>query len=175
MTDSGIGRRYSMGWTRTFFASLAILIFTASAGAEEIDGFRGIKWGTDISALKAGFTKVNIFRGGPADVEAYKRASDELKVAGVEVDNISYMFRNGKLVSVAVDFRGLANFERLSAYCSKLYGPPLISVVKASKRMLSFESPETDAFLYLQISSMIYSDGRLFLTSRAHGNAGNVK
>ena len=158
-----------MRWLGIFWAAVLVLAAFSAAGAAEFDGFRGIKWGTELATLNsAEFVRVPSFKGIAPDVESYRRQNDEPKVAGVAVESINYNFRKGKLVSVNIDFRGFLIYERLLAFCKGEFGPPAGSMVRNMEYISTFESPGTGALLYLQLTTPIYSDGRLFYYSRAY-------
>jgi hypothetical protein len=158
-----------MRWLGMFWATVLVCVAFSAAGAEEIDGFRGVRWGTALATLNsAEFVRIPSFKGIAPDMESYRRQNDELKVAGVEVDNINYNFRKGKLVSVNIDFKGFIVYERLLAFCKGEFGPPVASMMKNMEYVYSFESPRTGVLLYLQLTTPIYSDGRLFYYSREY-------
>lgn len=158
-----------MRWRSVFWAIVLVFAVFSAAGAADIDGFRGIKWGTELATLNsAEFVRVPSFKGIAPGMESYRRQNDEPKVAGVEVENINYNFRMGKLVSVNIDFKGFIVYERLLAFCRGEFGPPTGSMVKNMEYIYTFESPRTGALLYLQLTTPIFSDGRLFYYSREY-------
>jgi hypothetical protein len=164
---SGPRGKSTMRWLRIFWATVLVSVTFSAAGAAENDGFRGIKWGAELATLSsAEFVRVPSFKGIAPDMESYRRQNDELKVAGVAVESINYNFRKGKLVSVNIDFKGFIVYERLLAFCKGEFGPPTGSMVKNMEYISSFESPGTGVLLYLQLTTPIYSDGRLFYYSR---------
>jgi len=158
-----------MRWLGMFWATVLLFVTFPAAGAEEIAGFRGVKWGTELAALNsAEFVRVPSFQGIAPGMESYRRQNDELKVAGVTVENINYNFRKGKLVSVNIDFKGFIVYERLLAFCRGEFGPPAGSMMKNMEYIHMFEATRTGALLYLQLTTPIFSDGRLFYYSREY-------
>lgn len=156
-----------MRWLSVIGVILTAFVALSSAGAAEIDGFRGLRWGTELSTLKmAEFTKVPPFKGIAPDTESYRRTADELVVGGIPVEYINYNFRKGRLFSVNIDFKGFFIYEKLLTYCKELIGPATASMVRNMEYITTFDSPRTGALLYLQLTTPIYSDGRLFLYSR---------
>lgn len=156
-----------MRWIIFFWTAVMPFATIPAAGAAEIDGFRGIKWGAEQATLNsAEFIKVPPFKGISPDMEVYQRKNDDLRVADVEVDNINYNFRKGRLVSVNIDFKGFSVYEALMAYCKNQYGSATGSMPKNMEILTSFESPRTHALLYFQLGTPQYSFGRLFLYSR---------
>jgi len=69
----------------------------------EPDGFRGIKWGTEISTLKDMVFVMAIDK----DVKRYERKRDELKMGKAKLDYIQYEFRKGKFYLVEMAFQGI--------------------------------------------------------------------
>jgi hypothetical protein len=95
------------------FFTVSIVLLSASSFAfkNEPDGFRGIKWGTDISTLK-GMTHV---RTDPSygGVEFYTRQGDELRIGDAQLNKIEYAFWKGKFASVWIHSMGYANWYAL--------------------------------------------------------------
>jgi hypothetical protein len=78
------------------------------AGSEP-DGFRDIKWGTDISRLK----DMTLVMSVDEDVKRYQRKNDVLKIGGAKLDYIHYEFRKGIFYLVEIEFQGIANSNNL--------------------------------------------------------------
>ena len=91
-----------------FTVSIVLLSVNSFAFKNEPDGFRGIKWGTDISTLKA----MNHVRTDPSygSVEFYTRKWDELRIGDAQLYNIEYAFWKGKFASVWIYSIGYANW-----------------------------------------------------------------
>ena len=60
---------------------------TSYAFKNEPDGFRGIKWGTDINTL-SNMTVVN----SDGDTHTYERTGDEMKIGNAELAVLTYFF-----------------------------------------------------------------------------------
>lgn len=86
----------------------------------EPDGFRGIKWGTDISTL----TNMDLFKTDPDDVnlKIYKRKGDSFEIGAAKVKSISYGFWNGKLSTVNILVDGEMDFNHLKNACFEKFG-----------------------------------------------------
>jgi len=80
----------------------------------EPEGFRGIKWGTDISTLKDMEVK---------EKDWYVRTGDKLKIGEAELISIAYGFYKGKFECVMIEIKGQDNFSRIRDICFELYGP----------------------------------------------------
>jgi predicted PilT family ATPase len=82
------------------------------------DGFRGIKWRTEISTLKDMVFVMAI----DEDVKRYKRRGDELKIGKAKLDYIQYEFRKGRFYLVEIGFQGVENLKNLKEAMSEIYG-----------------------------------------------------
>ena len=90
------------------------------------DGFRDIKWGTEISTLKD-MEKVEQDKSSNSDLVWYTRKGDLLEIGKVRVDNIFYSFWMGNFESVWIGFRGDENFETLKKELFERFGKVLES------------------------------------------------
>ena len=84
----------------------------------EPDGFRGIKWGTEISTLKDMVFVMAIDK----DVKRYERKRDELKIGKAKLDYIQYEFRKGKFYLVEIGFQGIENLNNLKETMFEIFG-----------------------------------------------------
>lgn len=75
----------------------------------EPNGFRDIKWGTDISTLK----DMTLVMSIDNDVKRYQRKNDELKIEGAKLDYIHYEFWKGIFYLVDIGFQGVENSNNL--------------------------------------------------------------
>ena len=92
----------------------------------EPDGFRGIKWGTEISTLKDS-EKVKQDKSSDSDLVWYTRKGDTLAIGGAKLANIFYSFWMGNFESVWIDFEGEQNFDVLKKELFEQFGKPLKS------------------------------------------------
>jgi len=99
----------------------------------EPDGFRGIKWGTEISTLED-MERVKQDKSSNSDLVWYIREGDALTIGNAKLENIFYFFWMGKFESVWIDFKGDENFETLKKELFKLFGKALGSEEHAKKR-----------------------------------------
>lgn len=81
---------------------------TSYAFKNEPDGFRGIKWGTDINTL-SNMTVVN----SDGDTHTYERTGDEMKIGNAELAVLTYFFWKGKLCGIAIKTKGYTNWSAL--------------------------------------------------------------
>ena len=99
----------------------------------EPDGFRGIKWGTEISTLED-MERVEQDKSSNSDLVWYIREGDTLTIGKAKLENIFYFFWMGNFESVSIDFKGDENFETLKKELFKLFGKAVGSEEHAKKR-----------------------------------------
>lgn len=87
----------------------------------EPNGFRGIKWQTDITKLDPFRTMECIEIMG--EFAYYRKNQEDLKLGPAELEEIIYEFWNGRFSSVFVKARGNQNFQILREYCFARFGP----------------------------------------------------
>jgi uncharacterized protein YdeI (BOF family) len=101
------------------------LIFQNNTDAKnfsnEPDGFRGIKWETNVSKVKGLQNKDTVYSYG--DI-TYTRKNDKFEVAGAKVEKIRYLFTNGKFTGVSIEFKDNDNFNSIKEGFFKEYGSP---------------------------------------------------
>ena len=102
-----------------FFVFLAFSNFTALAFQNEPDGFRGTKWGTNISEL----TDMLVVESGK-DTLFYCRKNDTMKIGDADIDQISYGFYKSRFFQVLVEYKGYVNSTKLKAILIGQYGKP---------------------------------------------------
>lgn len=86
----------------------------------EPEGFRGIKWGTDINTLSR--MKYSITDPSYGGVQYYIREVDELKIGGATLERIEYGFWRGKFCDVIIYTTGYVNFNNLKQVVFKKFG-----------------------------------------------------
>jgi hypothetical protein len=153
--------------SKFFWAAALLLVTISAAGAEDLNGFRGIPWGSKIEAILQSDPKlVEGLMGVMPGVKAYQRTDEDLEFGGIKADSITYTFYNGRFTSVSIDFRGIDKFEKLLNYCKKLFGPVTGSMVSRMEQYAGFDSPKTGAMLLYQLSMQTTNYGRLYLYSK---------
>jgi len=93
----------------------------SSKSPSEPDGFRSIKWGTEISTLKE-MEKVKEDKSSDSDLVWYTRKGDTLAIGEAKLKNIFYSFWMGNFESVWIDFEGDENFETLKKELFERFG-----------------------------------------------------
>jgi hypothetical protein len=83
-------------------------------------GFRGLFWGTPLSAM-GGLRSMgasNVYGG----ITEYRRPYDPLVMGQAELEQIRYGFLNGQLATITIWTRGRANFNALAQEAANHYG-----------------------------------------------------
>jgi hypothetical protein len=93
--------------------------YTFKPGTEP-DGFRGLKWGTDIATLDPLHTMEVLAIVGP--FVYYKKNLEDLHLVNVKLDDIIYEFWNGKFSGVVIKVRGPRQFQILKDYVFARFG-----------------------------------------------------
>lgn len=104
------------------FVLLPIRLF---AFQNDPDGFRGIKWETNISTLKDMiYVKTEAYSSAPSagEIKGYARKNDELKLGGAKLDSILYCFWQGRFCNVLISFTGSTNFYGIKDACEIKFG-----------------------------------------------------
>jgi len=113
---------------KSIYILLSLLFLSFSVMAEsqycpfktgsEPDGFRGIKWGTDIATLKKQqFIEVE----SHGDVKFYEKKKEHKKIGNIQLSSIKYGFWKGNFYSVRVDLIGFDN-NNLLTFLKEKYG-----------------------------------------------------
>ncbi|MBP1698617.1 MAG: hypothetical protein H6Q41_3805 [Deltaproteobacteria bacterium] len=92
----------------------------------DLDGFKDIKWGTEISTLKD-MEKVESDRSSNTDLVWYTRKGDLLAIGKAKLENIFYSFWMGTFEGVWIGFEGDENFETLKKELFERFGKVLES------------------------------------------------
>ncbi len=80
----------------------------------EPDGFRGIKWGTDISTIQ-GMKDTGKGYSAHPDEKYYTREGDKLETGGAKLKKIQYSFYKGKFfeVTIWIEEKNLQQFRNI--------------------------------------------------------------
>jgi hypothetical protein len=86
----------------------ACFAIPAFAFQNEPDGFRGVKWGTNINELHD-----MVLYQEDGDTKAYQRNNDKIKIGDAEISLVVYGFYKGRFYAVHIGFNGDSNFKKL--------------------------------------------------------------
>jgi len=112
----------------------------------EPDGFRGLKWQTDIGTLDPLHTMELIEIMGPFTY--YKKKQEDLHLVTVKLDDITYEFWNGKFSGVIIKVRGNNQFQILKDYVFARYG--------TGQRSKVLEELDAQDFYYNGVKTRMY-------------------
>lgn len=116
------------------------------------EGFRDIKWGTDISTLKD-MEEVEQDKSSGKGVVWYRRRDDTLAIGEAKLKDIFYSFWKGKFESVWIDFEGEENLQALKKKLFERFGKthkPEAGMDKMDKMARRERSPtERDGTFYV--------------------------
>lgn len=113
--------KMSLAIKTLLYSALILLVATGvSAFRNEPDGYNGIVWGTDISALK-GMKEIGVRPGSP-DTKIYVREEDALHFGSVDLKGIEYEFLKGKFRSVTLKVKDLAHYVALKREVFERFG-----------------------------------------------------
>ena len=118
----------------------------------EPDGFRGLKWQTDIATLDPLHTMEVIEILGP--FVYYKKNKEDLYLVTVKLDNIIYEFWNGKFSGVIIKVRGNNQFQILKEYVFARFGPGQRSKVLEQLNVEDFYYNGLKTRMYLKYSDI---------------------
>ena len=108
------------------------------------EGFRDMKWGTEISTLKD-MEKVEEDKSSGRDLVWYRRKGDTLAIGEAKLENIFYSFWMGDFESVWIDVEGEENFQALKKELFEQFGKarePDGNMEKMGKRARTERSPK---------------------------------
>ena len=118
----------------------------------EPDGFRGMKWQTDIVTLDPLHTMEVIEIMGP--FVYYKKNKEDLQLVTVKLDNIIYEFWNGKFSGLIIKVRGNNQFQILKEYVFARFGPGQRSKVLEQLDVQDFYYNGVKTRMYLKFSDI---------------------
>ena len=112
---------------KAFAVALAILLIGCAGPARHAkhrsdpDGFGGIRWGTEISAL-GDMEKAEQDKSENSDLAWYIRKNDVLAIGKAKLESIFYSFWMGNFEGIWIDFKGDENFETLKKELFERFG-----------------------------------------------------
>ena len=137
--------------------------YTFKPGTEP-DGFRGLKWGTDIATLDPLHTMEVIAIVGP--FVYYKKNKEDLHLVTVKLNDIIYEFWNGKFSGVIIKVKGSGQFQILKDYVFARFGEGQRSKILQQMNVQDFYYNGVKTRMYLKYSDLDHA-GELCLYSIA--------
>lgn len=121
----------------------------------EPDGFRGLKWQTDIATLDPLHTMEVIEIFGPFIY--YKKNKEDLQLVTVKLNHIIYEFWNGKFSGVMIKVKGNDQFKILKDYVFARFGTGQRSKVLEQLNVQDFYYNGIKTRMYLKYSDIDYT------------------
>jgi hypothetical protein len=125
--------------------------YTFKPGTEP-DGFRGIKWQTDVATLDPLHTMEVIEIIGP--FVYYQKNHENLHYGTAELKDIIYEFWNGKFAGVLLRVNGERQFQKLKDYCFARFGPGQRSETYARLGIQDYYYNGVKTRMYLRYSDL---------------------
>lgn len=122
----------------------------------EPDGFRGIKWGEDISDRDDMAPR----SAGADKTVSFTRKGDEAFLGGVMLDVLTYEYWDGKFSGVFMLFRDADRFLKMKGICFEKYG----KVKRRARYPESYVWEGKKAVVYLEYDS-IRNSGSMSISS----------
>ena len=100
---------------------VAVALFMVSSALAEIDGFRGLKWGTEFSTVESqmDYARTDPSYGG---IKFYQKVGDEMKIGGAQLQTLQYGFWQNKFCGVVITFEGYSNFTAVKDATFEKFG-----------------------------------------------------
>jgi hypothetical protein len=137
--------------------------YTFKPGTEP-DGFRGIKWQTNIDALDPLHTMEVIAVVGPFTY--YKKNKEDLHLVNVKLNDIVYEFWNGRFSGVIIKVKGERQFQILKDYCFARFGHGQRSKILQQMHVQDFYYNGVKTRMYLKYTDLDHT-GELSMYSVA--------
>jgi len=118
----------------------------------EPDGFRGLKWQTDVAKLDPLTTMDVLEVYGPYTY--YAKKNEDLRLVTVDVHHIVYEFWNGKFAGVIIKVKGRRQFDILKEYVFTRFGPGQRTKVLEQMDVQEFYYNGLKTRMYLQYSDI---------------------
>lgn len=109
-------RKYEL---KTILLTVLFIFLPTSllAYQNEPDGFRGIKWKTNISEL----TNMKLMEDD-RNTKFYVRKNDKMKIGEAEIERVYYRFYKGRFSGVIIIFTSSSNLSKIRETFFQLYG-----------------------------------------------------
>jgi len=110
--------------TAIFFVLVLLLALLAAPGvrAAEIDGFRGMRWGSNLADLQQSKKLTLTKEGGKSGASLYALENDNLRFGKATLTSINYSFAKERLQGAILLFSGAKNFTAVKAEAMAKYG-----------------------------------------------------
>lgn len=133
---------------KIMLALVLVFVFASVSTADKPiknspDGFRGIKWGSPISAL--GKTAKMVEEDKNDETKFYQKTNEDLTLGGATLSRVAYSFWRGKFAGVIIKCDSSAEFEALKSVAIERFGTP----VKPNRYIETYGWIDGNAFISL--------------------------
>ncbi len=129
---------------RLFF--LLILLPTLLFAKTDIDGFKGMRWGSNLSDLQQTKKLVLTKEGGKSGASLYALENEELRFGKATLTGIQYSFAKERLNNVILLFKGAKNFAAMKAEALAKFGEST-KIELTGEEMYNWAGPITNKVL----------------------------
>jgi hypothetical protein len=147
-------------------AVLAVLLIFApvlTSLAGEMEGFRGMHWGTPITEIRKSKKLVMKQDNGRDGFVFYSIMNDSLRFGGVNATAIRYFFWKDKFAGVVIFATGELDFDVLKVSTEEKFGLGMTGIGPAGEEIISWDGEATVATLSYERAT---GKGKLVLFSR---------
>jgi len=134
----------SMAVVLTF---LLILSPVVTSIADEVDGFRGMNWGTPITEIRKSKKLVMRQDDGKDRFVFYSMVNDNLRFGGVNAVSIRYFFWRDKFAGVVIFTTGESDFDVLKVAIDEKFGLGITGIGPSGEEINGWDGEMTVATL----------------------------
>jgi len=141
---------------KKFMVKTVVILFlfvvssVAVSFADDVDGFRGKKWGAPISEFAQTGKMEMRQNDGYNKYVFYSMVNDTLRVRGVNVESIRYIFWKDKFAGVSIVAKGEANFNSFKRLVDEKFGVGKSGIGPSGESIKTWDSETSQATLSYQ-------------------------
>ncbi|NLX19222.1 MAG: hypothetical protein GXY53_08090 [Desulfobulbus sp.] len=146
----------------TFIAVLVFLVFTFNVNSAEINGFKGMRWGSWLADLQETKPLVLTKDGGTDGTSLYTLQNDDLRYGKAVLTGIHYSFTKKRLQGVMLLFSGPKNFAAARDEAFARFGKT-VKVEQGKEELYNWPGKTTNILLSYNKSTQ---SGFLFMKAK---------
>jgi|WetSurMetagenome_2_1015567.scaffolds.fasta_scaffold113206_2 hypothetical protein len=140
-------------FTAVVIACLLTLSSVAKSVSEEIDGFRGMKWGMPISEIRKTQEFVMKQDDGKDQFVYYSIVNDELRFGKVNATSIKYFFWKDKFSGVVIVAKDEVDFDLLKSATDEKFGLGITGIGPSGEEIKVWDEEATVATLSYEMGT----------------------
>jgi hypothetical protein len=125
---------------------LLLLVPTLLFAKTDIDGFKGMRWGSNLADLQQTKKLVLTKEGGKSGASLYALENEDLRFGKATLTGIQYSFAKERLNSVILLFKGAKNFAAMKAEALAKFGEST-KIELTGEEMYNWAGPITNTVL----------------------------